>query len=88
MKHLQSSSLLDAALVLSAGSEGPVSSQGVLTGYDHRLSKHLPLPESSVVQEHLMGVLLLLTCKSFWQREGSGPKASIFSKVTASRKKL
>lgn len=59
MKHLQSGSLLDAVPVLSTGSEGPVSSRDTLTGYDHRLSKHLPSPESSIVQEHLMGLLLL-----------------------------
>jgi len=62
-------------------------SPGCCSYYDHRLSKHLPLPESSVVQEHLMGLLLLLTSKSLWQREGSGPKANVFSKVTASHKK-
>lgn len=88
MKHLQSGSLLDAVPVLSTGSEGPASSRGTLTDYDHRLSKHLPLPESSIAQEHLMGLLCLLTSKSLRQRQGSGPKGNIFSKVTAPHKKL
>lgn len=64
---------------------GPASSQGILANYKPQ-TQHLSLLKTAIVQEHFMVLLLLLTSKSLWQREGSGPKADILSKVTASRK--
>lgn len=85
MKHLWWGAFLDVASIITTGSERPASSHVILTNeYKPWIPPAAFLTEGSNCTRTLDALMLLLNSKSLWQRQGSGPQANLFSKVTVS----